>query len=651
MIIGTAGHIDHGKTSLVRALTGIDVDRLEEEKRRGITIDLGFAYDTLENGMRVGFVDVPGHEKLIHTMVAGAASMDFIMLVIAANDGIMPQTREHIEILSLLGQKRGLVVITCIDLVGVPVLDRVMQDIRNFLTGTFLADAPVFPVSSHTGEGIDRLRACLACKAAAFKIRPQTGRFRFCVDRVFNLKGRGTIVTGSVLSGLLDVGSSVMAAPGNVHARVRSIHAQDIPVETARAGDRAALNLTGDMVSCDVLKRGAMVIDPFLNQPTTRLDVRLKILAGERKPLQQWFPVRFYHAAQNMAARLVFLESESMSPGTDAFVQVVTQKPVIAVTGDRFVLRDTSAMRTIGGGRIIDPQAPQRRRRTAERFHRLAAMEEEDSASALRQLLLLPPFMVDWTVFCRARNLDEETARRILANSDVVRLGFEDDILVLGRQYWKIVRHNIMKTLEVFHTAEPDLPGIDLEKLRRDTAPEIQTCYFRALLDTDIRAGLLKIRGAWIAHQAHEVRLSEKDELIWKRVELILLGDKRFRPPRTRDFARSFSVSEAEMRRILKSVARMGHVYEVAQDYFFPRSVLYEIVGILRNIAAGKPKGEFVAADLRNRLDNGRKIAIFILEFFDRHGLTIRKGDIRRLDSCRLDLFNPYDSEEGNTGF
>lgn len=643
MIIGTAGHIDHGKTSLVRALTGVDTDRLEEEKRRGITISLGFAYHTFANGRRVGFVDVPGHEKLIHTMLAGAASMDFIMLVIAADDGIMPQTREHLEILSLLGQKCGLVALTRVDLVNASVRDKVMQDIRHFLAGTFLADAPVFPISSHTGEGIDRLDNYLACEAETFRPRPQTGRFRFCIDRVFNLKGKGIIVTGSVLSGSLDTGANVMIAPANVQARVRSIHAQDMPVETARAGDRAALNLTGDMISCDVLKRGFQVIDSFLDRQTTRFDARLEILASEKKPLQQWFPVRLHHAAQDMAARLVFLENEIMTPGTEAFVQIVTERPVIAVTGDRFVLRDTSAMRPIGGGRIIDPQAPQRKRRTVERFHWLAAMAEDNPAQALNRLLHLPPFMVDWVSFCRARNLDEKTARYILDTTDAVKLGLEGDLLLSGRQHYESVRRNMMETLAAFHAAEPDLPGIGLEKLRRETAPQIRTPHFRALLDMDIRAGLLKIHGAWVAHQAHDVRLSEKDELVWKKVEPILLGEERFRPPRTRDFANSFSVTEAEMRRILKSVARMGHAYEVAQDYFFPRPVLHEIVRILQIIAADKPKGEFVAADLRDRLDNGRKVSILLLEFFDRHGLTIRKGDIRRFNPHRLNLFDPYD--------
>jgi len=318
VIIGTAGHIDHGKTSLVRVLTGVDTDRLQEEKRRGITIDLGFAYHTFGNGARVGFVDVPGHEKLIHTMMTGAASMDFIMLVIAADDGIMPQTREHLEILSLLGQKRGVVALTRIDLVDAAARSPITGQVKAFLAGTFLGDAAVVPVSARTGEGVAQLYDLLGREAAAYRPPPQNGYFRYGIDRVFNLKGKGTIVTGSVFSGALETGAAVVIAPGNITARVRSIHAQDMPVNRARRGDRAALNLTGDMISRDVIKRGLHVVDPFLNQPTMRFDSRVSLLASEKKPLRQWFPVRLHHAAQDMAARLVFLEEESLRPGQSA---------------------------------------------------------------------------------------------------------------------------------------------------------------------------------------------------------------------------------------------------------------------------------------------------------------------------------------------
>lgn len=586
-------------------------------------------------------------------MLAGVAGMDFIMFVIAADAGIMPQTREHMEILSLLGHRRGLVALTRTDLAGPCGLSGVLEQVRRFVAGTFLADAPVFAVSSRTGEGVDALAVYLArvAASAARAAAGQTlgGRFRFCIDRVFTLKGRGIVVTGPVLSGALAAGAQVAVQPAGIYARVRSIHAQDMPAETATAGDRAALNLTGEKISLDVLKRGAMVVDPFLDRPTSRFDARIEILASGKKPLRQWFPMRFHHGAQDMAARLVFLEGESMAPGTGGLVQVVTEKPVMAMTGDRFIMRDTSAMRTLGGGRIIDPQAPQRKRRGAVRLQQLAAMEEEDSAQALRRLLHALPFAVDWDGFCKARNLDEETAQRILRHCNAAPLGGEDGLLLLHPQYYRSVRQAVMCTVEAFHQAEPDLPGIGLEKLRQETTAQLSPLYFRRLLAADISAGTLQIRGAWVALHTHEARLCEKDEQIWKKVEPVLMGEERFQPPRPRDFSRRFSVAEADMRRILKAAARMGYAYEVAQDYFFPRPVVHEIARIVQAIAAGRPKGEFAAADLRDRLENGRKVSILLLEFFDRHGLTIRMGNIRRFNPHRLCLFESCaaDSADG----
>lgn len=639
MIIGTAGHIDHGKTSLVKALSGIETDRLEEEKRRGITIDLGFAYFTAENGARLGFVDMPGHEKLIHTMATGAASLDFALLVIAADDGIMPQTREHFDILKLLGVKRGAVVLTRSDLVDNARIDVVTRQVEAELFNNFLEDAPVFVVSSYTGEGIETLRSYLASEALSLQSRTVKGRFRHAVDRVFTLKGTGTVVTGTVLSGRGVVGQAVAVAPKAIGARIRSLHVQGEAGDETQAGDRAALNLTGENIAVDRLKRGDMVVDPFLNAPSNRFDVKISVLASEPKPLNQWFPVRFHHAAEDMAARLVFLESDVAQPGCEILAQIITERPVITVTGDRFLLRDTSARRTIGGGMVIDPQAPERKRRTNERLMWLNAMAASEPAHALGALLALPPHAVDWQAFCRARNLTEAEAEATLAEVCGRLIGGDGQGLVLSAERQERLRSNITTYLAAFHESEPDLPGIGLEKLRRDIAPEIRAPLFRTIIDDDIKSGLLKIHGAWVGLATHETKLCERDAVIWQKVEPVLNGALRFRPPRTRDFALELDIDEADMRRIFKSLSRMGKVYEVAQDYFFPRAVLHEIVTVLQDIADKNTAHEFVAADLRDRLDNGRKVAILILEFFDRHGVTLRRGDIRRLNRHRLDLF------------
>ncbi|OLY46879.1 selenocysteine-specific elongation factor [Bartonella apis] len=639
MIIGTAGHIDHGKTALVRALTGIDTDRLPQEKQRGITIELGFAYQTLKNGERIGFVDVPGHEKLVHTMLTGAGSIDYVMLVVAADDGIMPQTREHFEILKLMGIKHGVVVITRIDLVDKERVEALKAELHEFLKGSFLENAPIFPVSSLTGEGIEALREEIENAASHLKKRVSYGRFRHAIDRCFVLSGAGTVVTGTVVSGEASTNDLMVIAPDHLQARLRSIHVQDEVSNKARTGDRAALNIVGDAINKDTVKRGMMVIDPFLDKPSQRFDVRLTILPSEPKPLKQWFPVHLHHGSLETNARLVFLSQDTMKAGETAYVQIISDKAVIAATGDRFVIRDTSASRTIGGGIILDPLAPERHRRAPERFKFLAAMEKEDNLQALSAILALPPYGIDWLYFCRARNLSEVEAGKLLSSGHFVVLEHGQERFVMEQQQEQRLQKAIVDYLVEFHKNEPDLFGVGLEKLRRDVAREIRAPYFRDLLQNEIDKGRLKIRGAWVGLAGHEAKLSPEDEAIWQRVYKVLKGEERFRPPRTRDFAQELGIDENHMRQILKSCARMGRVYEVAQDYFFPREVLAEIIMIMRDIAEKKEKHEFVAADLRDRLNNGRKVSIFLLEFFDRHGVTIRKGDIRRLNPHRLDLF------------
>ncbi|CAM1627129.1 selenocysteine-specific translation elongation factor [Bartonella apis] len=639
MIIGTAGHIDHGKTALVRALTGIDTDRLPQEKQRGITIELGFAYQTLKNGERIGFVDVPGHEKLIHTMLTGAGSIDYVLLVVAADDGIMPQTREHFEILKLMGLKQGVVVITRIDLVDKERVEALKAELHEFLKGSFLENAPIFPVSSLTGEGIPALRKEIENAALHLKKRVSHGRFRHAIDRCFVLSGAGTVVTGTVLSGEASTNDLMVIAPDHLQARLRSIHVQDEVSNKAKTGDRAALNIVGDAINKDTVKRGMMVIDPFLDKPSQRFDVRLTILPSEPKPLKQWFPVHLHHGSLETNARLVFLSQDTMKAGETAYVQIISDKAVIAATGDRFVIRDTSASRTIGGGIILDPLAPERHRRAPERFKFLAAMEKEDNLQALSAILALPPYGIDWLYFCCARNLSEVEAGKLLSSGHFVVLEHGQDRFVMEQQQEQRLQKAIVDYLVEFHKNEPDLFGVGLEKLRRDVAREIRAPYFRDLLQNEIDKGRLKIRGAWVGLAGHEAKLSPEVEAIWQRVYKVLKGEERFRPPRTRDFAQELGIDENHMRQILKSCARMGRVYEVAQDYFFPREVLAEIIMIMRDIAEKKEKHEFVAADLRDRLNNGRKVSIFLLEFFDRHGVTIRKGDIRRLNPHRLDLF------------
>ena len=374
MIIGTAGHIDHGKTSLVGALTGVDTDRLKEEKARGISIDLGFAYRTLANGARIGFIDVPGHERFIHTMLAGAGGIDYALLVVAADDGVMPQTREHLAILDLLNVSRGIVALTKSDLVPDERLMAAEIEVEGILVGTVLERAEILAVSSTTGEGIAELEARLSAAALEAGRRSAAGRFRLAVDRSFTIQGAGTVVTGTVLSGEVGVGDTVTVSPRGLMARVRSIHAQNEKAQRSRAGDRCALNLAGEGIGRDAIVRGDMVVDPTLHAPTARIDAELSVLASETKAIGQWVPVHLHHASCEAPARIVLLQDEPVAPDSRGFAQLVLDRPICAAVGDRFVVRDTSAGRTIGGGRFIDLRAPARRRRLPERRAQLEAM-------------------------------------------------------------------------------------------------------------------------------------------------------------------------------------------------------------------------------------------------------------------------------------
>ena len=648
MIIGTAGHIDHGKTSLVRALTGVETDRLVEEKSRGISIDLGFAYRTLVNGARIGFIDVPGHERFIHTMLAGASGIDFALLVVAADDGVMPQTREHLGILDLLKVRHGIVVITKADLVSEDRLLAVEIEIEAALAGTVLEGAEVLTVSSTTGVGIAQLEARLATAALDVGRRSAAGRFRLAVDRSFTIQGAGTVVTGTVLSGEIGIGDMVMVSPSGLPARVRAIHAQNEKAERGRAGDRCALNLAGEGIGAHKIARGEMIVDPFLHAPTARIDARLDVLAGEKRPIGQWFPVHLHHASCEVPARIVLLQDEPILPGAHASVQLVLERPIAAAVGDRFVIRDTSAQRTIGGGVFIDLRAPARRRRSPERLRQIEAMATPDARLALGRLLDIPPFFLDIDVFARDRALGAEQSAHLAA--ETIRIPPETGAVVMAPARWLRFRQRVLADLDAYHAENPDQPGIGLERLRLLGEVRLPAPVFRLALQGLQRQGEISLDGAWVRRASHVVRLSDEDEELWAGIEPHLTGADRFRPPRTRDFASMFGVSELKMRALLKRASRMGRVHEVAQDSFFARDVMTEIVNILKEVAAAKPKGEFIAADLRDRLENGRKVSIEILEFLDRHGVTIRKGDLRRLNPHRLDLFGGGVSGEQDKG-
>jgi selenocysteine-specific elongation factor len=630
MIIGTAGHVDHGKTALVKALTGIDADRLAEEKRRGITIDLGYAYTDTPNGV-MGFIDVPGHERFVHTMLAGASGIDAALLVVALDDGVMPQTREHAEILQLLGIERGVVALSKLD-AAPGRLPEVTAQVRALLAGSALAAAPLLPVSALTGEGLDALRAALL--ALGPRQRDTAGYPRLAVDRAFTLTGAGLVVTGTLVSGRIQVEDRLLLSPKAIEVRVRGLHAQNRPAEQAVAGQRVALNITGSRLSKETVTRGDWVLHPDVHAPVMRVDAQLSLLPSEAKPLRADALVHLHLAAAHVMARVAALDPERIEPGASALVRLTFDKPIGVLAGDRLVLRDATASRTIGGGVVIDPFPPRRGRRTLERLAQLAALQHADAAEALAGVLALPPGWINRMDFLRARNRPPATTAAVLLAAPAVAVAD----LLMAPSTLERMRNDIVERLGVHHAAAPDQPGLQVERLRLALPVKPPAPAFRAIIESLLRRGTVEQDGPWMRLPTHRASLSPQDAAVWRQAHDLILAE-RFRPPRARDLARALSVPEVAIRRTLKRLQRMGRLIEVAPDQFFLCETVAEMAGIAATIAGDDLAGTLTAAAFRDQLQNGRKVAIQVLEFFDRAGVTVRIGDERRVRRDRLTLF------------
>jgi selenocysteine-specific elongation factor len=628
MIVGTAGHIDHGKTALVKALTGVDADRLKEEKARGITIDLGYAYSDLGDGRQLGFVDVPGHERFVHNMLAGATGIDAALLVVSAAEGIKPQTVEHLQIVDLLGLDRGIVALTKSDLADDDQILDCMAEVETLLSSTSLRGSEIVPVSALTGRGVDELKAKLLAMGESGK--GTSGFARLAVDRCFVLAGAGVVVTGTVHAGEIRVDDRLLLTPSGLEARVRSLHAQNRPAEVGRAGERCALNLTGPRLSKEAIRRGDWVVAPELHAPTDRPDVRLSLLASEGQAMKHWSPVHVHLGSAHVMGRVALLEGEKLAPGGTALAQLVLEEKVGALAGDRIILRDPSATRTMAGAMVIDPFGPPRNRRAARRLAELGALAEADTA-VLPRLLRLETGFVDINRFGQSRNLRPAEVGKLLEAAGGVTLGGFGLLAATLAE----ARQDIIGTLKAFHQAKADAPGLQPERLRVAMKRRWPAAVFQALLDQEIRAKTITVDGPYLRLPGHSLTLGPRDEALWKKIEAELRRE-RFKPPRVRDFAQAYKVPEPDTRRLLQRLARLSRVVELAPDHYFLRPVVAEMIGIAHGFGR-----EFTAAEFRDKLDNGRKVAIQILEFFDRHGITVRRGDLRRTVAQKLEQYGP----------
>ncbi|WP_406868951.1 selenocysteine-specific translation elongation factor [Paraburkholderia fungorum] len=636
MIVGTAGHIDHGKTSLVRALSGVDTDRLKEEKARGISIELGYAYVPLDNGDVLGLIDVPGHEKLVHTMTAGASGIDFALLVIAADDGVMPQTREHLAIVGLLGIRCGAVALTKIDRVDAVRLKEVHDEVTAFLSGSVLQDASVFETNAlHDDDaGVAALKAHLHAAAAEWRMKRDDGLFRLAVDRVFTLTGQGTIVTGTVVSGRVTVGDTMLLAPKNQPVRVRSIHAQNRPAGSGRAGERCALNLAG--IEKSAIDRGDWIVDPRLSQASERIDVMLTLLADAPLTLEHWAPLHVHLGTQHQVAHVALLDGETLGAGQSARVQLVFERPVCALPGDRFVVRNAQADRTVGGGHVLDPFAPSRKRRSAERLAWLDAIRTMLDSGELDSLLAKAPFGLSRSLLERLTGMP---AAMLALPSDtrVVELAGHDALLIADAS-WRALNTRLTTTLKQYHERSPDELGPDGSRLRRMAAPLVDDALWRALIDEAAARGEIVKRGPWLHLPDHAVTLDEADRALAATL-LRALKEGRFDPPWVRDLANAHGVSEDRVRQLLRKLARQGELFQVVRDLFYHHEVIRELASIASS-EAQKNAGTVAAAPFRDVTGLGRKRAIQLLEFFDRVGYTrFHRGlHLMRTDTRWLDL-------------
>ncbi|MFV0294550.1 MAG: selenocysteine-specific translation elongation factor [Hyphomicrobiaceae bacterium] len=629
MIVGTAGHIDHGKTLLVKALTGVDCDRLKEEKARGITIELGFAYTKLADGSTLGFVDVPGHERFVHTMLAGAASIDFGVLVVAADDGVMPQTREHLAILDLLGLDKGVVALNKIDLVDEGRRLDVEAELEGVLAGTVLEGAEIFPVSAATGQGVDALKERLVTVAGETSDKSRHGSFRMPIDRAFTVAGAGTVVTGGIISGHVCVGQSVVVLPGGATARVRTIHAQNAASETASAGDRTALNLAG--LERNAVARGGWLVAPDQRLETRRFDASLRLLASEPRPIRTWTPVHLHVGTTETEARVVLLEEDTLTPGGAQKAQVVTVDALPVRTGDRFVIRDAGAERTIGGGIVLDPAAPQRFRRTPQRLAILEALAPSDPLDRLERLLKLEPGIVDLSGFLVANGMAEADADALVEMLEPLEGKSGDHRFVALPETVNRFSSAIETVLAAFHEASPERPGMSEDRLRLAIQPRLSKPLFKALLALMAPQGRVVAQASLVRLASHSSSLGAADQRLWDRLEAAIGAEYRFRPPQVRELAEATGQQIGIIRKLLKTMARLGVVVEVATDRFFLKSALLELGEIAGELAAGSDSKSFTAAEFRDRAGSGRNVGIQILEHFDRRGLTLRQGDARRV--------------------
>lgn len=601
MIIATAGHVDHGKTTLLQALSGINADRLPEEKRRGMTIDLGYAYWPQLDGRVLGFIDVPGHEKFLANMLAGVGGIDHALLVVACDDGVMAQTREHLAILRLSGRPALTVALTKADRVDKARVEEVRQQLDEELTRQGWQQAPVFVTAAPQSQGIDALRAHLLA------LRPDehavTRRFRLAVDRAFSVKGAGLVVTGTALGGQVAVGDTLWLTGADAPVRVRGLHAQNQPAEQAQAGQRIALNISGD-VSKDQVARG----DWLLAQKPPIAAERILVALDKDLPIKHWQPLHLHHAASHITGRVSLL--------SDGLAELILDRPLWLAENDRLVLRDIGARQTLGGARVLSLTTPKRGKRQPEYLAWLAALAQADDDCQVLALHL-PKGALDLAAFAWARQLTEKPLAKLLASHELLIAGDR----ALAQENAQLDQQRLLQVLAEYHQQHGDQLGLGRARLRRMAVPQLSEPLAFMMIDRLLAAGLLSNTRGWLHLPEHGLAFSAEEQILWARIEP-LFGDEAWW---VRDLAAELGEDEAWVRTTLRKAAQLGHVTAVVVDRYYLSQRIEQFAALIREL--DETQGSANAADFRDRLGVGRKLAIQVLEFFDRSGFTRRKGN------------------------
>ena len=630
IILGTAGHIDHGKTSLVRAVTGIDTDRLKEEKERGITIELGFAHLDLPNGQHIGVVDVPGHEKFVKNMVAGATGIDIVAMVIAADEGVMPQTREHMEICTLLGVQHGLVALTKVDMVDEEMLELAQEDVKEFTRGSFLENAPIIPVSAVTGQGVPEFVRAVEALAKEVPDRPPSTLFRLPVDRVFTMKGFGTVITGTLVSGRVQVGDPVMVYPSGVTSKVRGIQVHNESVNAAESGQRTAINFQG--LDKEAVARGEVLSSPGVLKPSYMVDVHFHFLAAGAKPLKNRSRVRFHTGTSEILGNLILLERDELKPGEATVAQLRLDTPVAVVKGDHYVVRSYSPVRTIGGGQVLNPIPPKHKRLKPE------------IVAGLKSILGSPPEKLidfhldaagpagasfgDLRLMTNLTDKQLDGALQLMMSGRTAILVDKEARTFIHKRNFDLLVQETSADLQAYHKAFPLKSGMLKEELKSKLPPGTDVKLFNLVLNQMIKDNAIVQEEKTVRLKAHKVSLAG-DEATLRQDILKIYKQGGLQPPFFRDVVESLKADPGQAKDVLNHMIEQGLIVRTKEDLFFHAEVIADLKQ--RLVKFLEENGEINPAQFKEMTGASRKFLIPLFEYFDAKNVTLRVGDVRKL--------------------